>query len=154
MFDIELLAALAKVTLRVEDHEGQLLRRMRLALDREFDDELAAGIGKGAQKALKLLVAKDVQKCTIGLDAVEANADLVATRSDRVALKQERIAIGQLRGVLATCAAPKEAGDVTHIRLEFEAPYSDDVWAFLGRHCGAYVQITFTRRQLELQGAA
>lgn len=146
MFDIELTANLAKVTLRVEAHDGVIVRRMRLALDRELDAELAHGLGKGATKARGLLVAHDVEKCTLGLGAVEAIAALVAAK--------DKIKIGQLRGTKATLTAAEDSDGTPAARLEFEAPYSDDVWAFLGRHCGAYVQITFTRRQLELAGAA
>lgn len=146
MFDVELVAALAKVALKVEQHDGIVIRRMHLSLDRELDDELAHGLGRGAKKARALLLDHSVEKCTIGLGTVEAKG-VFACGSDRVEL-------GSLRGVLATCKAGDDGEVPPGVRLEFEAPYNDDAWAFLGRNCGAYVHITLTRRQLELAGAA
>jgi hypothetical protein len=142
--DIELQASIAKVTLKTKDVSGLIVRRCRMAFDRELDAEIARALGSGAKKALTALGAHEMTKVVLSIDSIEAKAVLVAGA--------ERCEIEIVRGERATCTSVSDDDDdtVCMIRLEFETSYHDDVWSFLGRNCGSYVRITFTDRQLEL----
>jgi len=141
MFDVELQAVLAKVTLHTKASDGVVIRTMRIAVDRELDVELASGIGKHALRVLSLLRDREAEKVTLGLGAVLAEGTLVVAK--------QRAVLGELRGIKAVCTSPDEDGEVVAVRMEFESNFEEAAWVFLGRHCGAYVQITFRRRQLE-----
>lgn len=144
MFDIELQAAVAKVSLSVKEHDGVIVRKCRMALEREFDDAISSGLGGDARKVLALLKSGDAMKVVIGIDEIEAQAELVG------GLTGEVIKIGILRGDKATAKAGNEDDEAPTIRLEMECQYDREVWTFLGDNCGGYVRVTFRRRQLDL----
>jgi len=142
--DIELAASLAKVTLGTKNISGLLIRKCRMAFDREFDDEIAAALGGGAKKALAGLRAHDLQKVVMGIDTVNVSA--------RLRCGDDTVSVGQCRGEKATGKAGDD-DEPPMIRLAFETAYNDDVWSFLGRNCGAYVSLEFKDSQLTLGGS-
>jgi hypothetical protein len=147
IMDIELRATIATVKLGVKVIKGVVLRKCKMAFDREFDDEIAQALGGGARKALASLRTHEMEKVIMGIDRIDAKAKLVSG--------DDTIGISLVRGEKATCsAATDDDDDVPKIRLEFETAYDDAVWSFLGRNCGGYVHIEFKQKQLNLKGAA
>lgn len=142
--DIEIAASIAKVTLVMKGVNALIVRRCKMAFDREFDPEIAAALGSGAKKALAALRAGDLEKCVISIDRVNVEANLVCGK--------DKVAIKACHGEKATCKAGKDQEDPPSIRLEFQAMYTDDVWSFLGRNCGSYVHLAFKDTQLTLGG--
>jgi len=142
--DIEIAASIAKVTLKTKSVAALVIRRCNMAFDREFDTEIAAALGSGAKKALAALKAGDLQECHISIDRVNVEAKLVCGK--------DKVTIKACHGEKAVCKAGKEPEDPPTIRLAFEAVYTDDVWSFLGRNCGSYVQLAFKDTQLTLGG--
>jgi hypothetical protein len=147
MIDIEIQAAIAKVSLFVKEDDGVIVRKSQMKLDREFDDEIAAGIGGDARKVLTSLRGHGISKVVIPIDAIDAQAVIVGS------LTGESIKIPSLRGIKATGTAPKDADDVARISLEMECQYDREIWKFLGDNCGGYCRLTLKQRQLSL-GAA
>jgi len=141
--DIELSASIAKVALSTKDLAGLVIRKCKMAFDREFDDTIAAAIGSGAKKALAGLRAHDLEKVVMGIDGVNVSA--------RLRCGEDTVSVGACRGDKATCKAGED-DDPPTIRLTFETVYNDDVWSFLGRNCGGYVELEFKDTQLTLSG--
>jgi len=142
--DIEIAASIAKVTLQTKSIASLVIRRCKMAFDREFDAEIASALGSGARKALAALKAGDLEQCTLSIDRVNVEAKLVCGK--------DKVSIRACHGEKATAKAGKDPEDPPTIRLAFEAVYTDDVWSFLGRNCGSHVQLAFKDTQLTLGG--
>lgn len=141
MFDVQIGAAVRSVKISVKEKDGVVARRCRMVLEREFDEVIAAGLGKDAKKVLASLKTGGIEDATLPMGEVTAEADL---RCDG-----DKVKIGQLRGIKPKAAAGDEDMPPS-VKLEFEFPYNDEAWSFLGRNCGAYATVTLRRRQMEL----
>lgn len=140
--DIEIVAAIAKVTLKTTSEKGAFLRRCYMAFDCELDASIAGSLGIGAKRALPALKAADMEKVVIAIDRIVAQAVLVAGA--------DTCRIDRLRGTKATLEAAEEDCAPT-VRIEFECWYHDEIWVFLGRNCGLSARLTFTPTQLEIE---
>jgi len=117
-------------------------------LECEFDDLIAAALGKGAKKVLSGLRDGETEKVVMPIAELACSAELKAGKKDKVA-------IGSVVGIKATGKrSPEEDEDVAPtIDLEFEFTFDEAAWAFLGRNCGAVATITMQQRQQELSAA-
>jgi hypothetical protein len=140
--ELELLASIARVTLKATSENGVYQRRCIMAFDAELDASIAGSLGLGAKRALPALKAGDMQRVIIGIDRVVAQAVLVAGA--------DTCKVDRLRGTKATLEAADEDCAPT-VRLEFETWYHDEIWVFLGRNCGLMARLTFTPTQLEIE---
>jgi hypothetical protein len=153
MFDIEVAFTIAKVIVSAKDEDGTIERTVRLTLEREFDVEAAAAIGKEANRAREALETGAMQKAVFGIGRIKARCKLVAPGQGARA-KPDTITIDPLLGRRATCTAGTKEDDPVTMSIEFECSYRDDVWAFLGRNCLASAMVTLTKLQLEFPEAA
>lgn len=149
MFDVELLASLSKVTLHPHEKDGHVTRLIRVTVAREFDEEIAAGLGKDAKRCLALLRSSSMESCKININAVHVVGKFTAGEGK----KADVVGVDRMLGRMATGHAPEDSGDVATIELELECWYSDEVWAWFGRNCLGRIRLTFTRVQLELAAA-
>lgn len=147
MFDLDCQASIAKVTVSAKTKDGVTLRKVRIALDREFDDLLAAAIGRDAKRALEGLAKGGLVKATMPLDAVSASLKLSALEGDEVA-------IPRVLGVKAVASAPTDEDSPPSVRLEFEFAFSDAAWTFFGRNIGGFATISIKQAQMELAKAS
>lgn len=147
MFELECDANLKSVKLSVREKDGVTVRRCQMVLEREFDDLIAAALGKGAKKVLSGLRDGETEKVVMPIAALACSADLRA--------RKDKVSIGSVSGIKATGKrSPDEDEDVAPtIELEFEFTFDEAAWAFLGRNCGAVATITMQQRQQELSAA-
>lgn len=146
MIDIEIAAEISKVSLSVKDEDGVVVRKAKMTLSREFDDELAEGLAGDAKKILSSLRGLGCTKAVLPIDMITVEADLVGS-------KGERLKIGTLWGIKATASA-SDLDEAPTVQLEFETWYDRDVWVFLGDNCGVTCRITLRPRQMELPKTA
>jgi len=139
--DIEFSAAIDSVKVKVNNAGGHVIRTCEMKFSRAFDDMIAAGLRGEARHALEALRSHGMEQVVLPLDAVSAQGTLVGGNDSRVI-------VPHMIGVKATC----KANDISppSIELTFSALWSEDVWVFLGRYAGAYVEITLTERQLSM----
>jgi hypothetical protein len=128
--------------------DGRALRRVRFKLERDFDEDLAEAIGNTGTKALEAVSDRTLTKAVATIDAVHGEMVLKAG--------EEVITIPAADGFKLTAAAGKipknpdaDEGPPT-LKLEFDAGMAEDLWAFLGRHAGDFVRVTYHNRQLSL----
>lgn len=144
MFDVQIGASVRSVKISVTDKDGIVRRKCRLVLEREFDEVIAAGLGKEAKKLLASMKTGGIEDATLPMGEVNADAQLVAAETG------DKVKIGSLRGCKAKATAGADVDDPPSIRLEFEFAYNDEAWSFLGRNCGSFAHVTLRRRQMEL----
>ena len=140
--EIEIVAAIAKVTLKSTAENGVFQRRCFMAFDCELDASIAGSLGLGAKRALPALKAGDMQRVIIAIDRIVAQAVLVAGA--------DTCRVDRLRGTKATLEAADDDCAPT-VRIEFETWYHDEIWTFLGRNCGLSARLTFTPCQLDIE---
>jgi hypothetical protein len=128
--------------------DGRSLRRVRFKLERDFDEDLAKAIGNTGTKALDAVSDRTLTKAVAVIDAV--HGEMVLKTGEEV------ITIPAADGFKLTAAAGKipknpdaDEGPPT-LKLEFDAGMTEDLWAFLGRHAGDFVRVTYHNRQLSL----
>ncbi len=138
----------------VHDIDGVRVRRCRFRLERDFDEATAAGMGQTAMEALDLVADSRVAQVVIKIDAVHAEMKLKGDKGE--------VVIGKATGVKAIANAPKvpknedeDEGPPT-IKLEFETGLTEEVYLFIGKNAGDFVQVTARKNQLDLplEGAA
>lgn len=145
MFDIQLSAAVSKVSVKVKSKDGITVRTCKITLEREFDIVIAAGLGGDAKQSLLALETGGMESCVLPMDAVVADAMLTAGDGDSVRIRH-------LSGVKAKGSASSEDGFPPSIKLEFEFPFQTDAWVFFGKSCGTTADILLKRAQMELVG--
>lgn len=143
MIDITLSADITAVKVKTKEVDGQVTRKCQMALRREFDDLLAAGLGGDARKVLASLRERGIESCVIPLDAIDARGKLDSG--------YQAVTIGQLTGIKATAKAGEDDAPPT-IVLEFEFAWQETAWLFLGRNCGLGCELELVQRQQELPG--
>jgi hypothetical protein len=146
MFDKQIRASIKSARVKVTEEGAHPLRTIRLALEREFDHEIADALGEDAGTALEGLRSGGMTKVVLPIDAISASA---------VVDGQERIRLERIVGVKATASVGKAKEDADaplKVKLEFDFPFQRDVWLMLGEEAGDVVGVTLTRRQLEIPG--
>lgn len=147
MFEIETTAVIGKVTVSAKDEDGVLSRRVKIRLDREFDDEIAAQIGSEAVRALKGLANGGLAKVTMPIDGIHATLELRGASGDKA-----KVALAT--GVKAVAKGPRDDDSPPSVQLEFEFLFQDNVWAFLGRNIGGMATLSIHTVQLDLPKTA
>lgn len=128
--------------------DGRALRRVRFKLERDFDEELATAIGNTGTAALEAVSERTFTKAVAAIDGVHGKMELKTG--------DEKITIADADGFKLTAAAGKvpknpdaDEGPPT-LKLEFDTAMDEALWAFLGRHAGDFVRVTYHNRQLSL----
>jgi hypothetical protein len=148
MFDLATTFKIKPSKVVVTDIDGQIIRRARFTLEKDFDYETASGMGVAAGNALDLVEDRSATQVVIPIDSIHAEMT--------IKVDGQSVTIGQATGVKATIKAPKvpkneddEEGSPT-LKLEFETGMTDDVWLLLGRKAGSWADVKITKNQLEL----
>jgi hypothetical protein len=146
MFDQRRHIGVEKVSVKVKNDNGRILRTCRITLSHEFDDDIAAALGRDAGKAMEGLASGAYEQVVIPIDSLKVSA--VFNTLDR----KDRVELPVMLGLKAkaTAATNPMGEEVPKIALEFEFVFNDHVWLFLGQHCGESIEITLSKRQLEL----
>lgn len=133
------------VNLKSKTKDGVTVRRVRLTIEREFDDDLAASLGPDAKRIRKLLSDGAMVKSEIPLDAIEAQMKIKNVESGR-------LRIDSVKGVRAMAKAPPSVGAEMppSIALLWDFGFSDEAIVFLANALGQTVSIEISPRQLEL----
>lgn len=133
------------VGMRAKTKDGVTSRRIRLTIEREFDDDLASAIGADAKRVRKLLSDGALAKAEIRMDAIEAAMRLKNVESGR-------LRIDAVKGVRAVAKAPASVGGdmPPSIALLWDFAFADDVIVFLANSLGQTVSVEISPRQLEL----
>jgi len=145
MIEFTCTATIRDVKLSAKVKDGITTRKIKMTLEREYDDFLAASLGSDAIAARKLLKSGGLEKATIPLDAVRASATLRNFEGTRVA-------VPLICGVKAEGKAPDTIGDEVppSIKMQFEFVYSREALLFFGESLGMSAEITLVPQQLEL----
>lgn len=142
MFETEIEGGLKGIKVKAETADGIVTRICTLTLTREFD-VLVANALAGAKKLLPALRAGDVTSCVLPIDRVLCEIQLNADG--------DKLKIGRAHGVKATAKAGNpDKDEPPRIDLEFEFVFSQEAWAFLGRHVGAMARLNLNRSQQSL----
>jgi hypothetical protein len=128
--------------------DGRALRRVRFKLERDFDDALADAVGVVGKKAREMVEKRGATKVVIPIDAM--HGEMVLKAGD------ESVTVSVADGFKMVARAgkvPKNEDaeeEPPQLKLEFDAGMEDALWAFLGRHAGEQVRITYKNAQLSL----
>lgn len=150
MFEIPFRAKVKRVEVFAMELDDQTFRRIRMTLEREYDNEIASGLGPNAKDALDHVSDGGFSQVVLPIDAVQAEIELKGANA--------KITVKQASGIKATITAPKpgkkteddETADEPSIRMVFVAPFLEDSWTFLGRHALDIVEVTMHKVQFEL----
>lgn len=141
MFETEIEAGLKGIKVKADADGGIIVRTCTLTLTREFDTIIANALA-GAKKIHGPMKSGDVTSCVIPIDRVLCEMQLVADG--------DKLTIGRACGTKATAKAGDPDNDTPpRIDLEFEFIFSQEAWAFLGRHVGAMAKLRLNRSQQE-----
>jgi hypothetical protein len=151
---VECEANIKKVDLTAKIKKSQVVRLMRIKLEREFDVVLARAIGADALDILAQLKARSQEKAIIPIDSVVARLELAVQaaagpKSDR----DDKVTIPSCVGRKATASAPTENDEDLQptVILEFEFAFSEQAWAWFGRNCGGYANVSIGEAQQKLK---
>jgi hypothetical protein len=138
-------ARLHKVTPYVEETLAHVVRRIEFTLTREYDEFVASGIGVAAKQALRAIENDAMTSCKLPITAFAMDAVLTGKNTGGT------VKIENARGVSATCKKGKEGkngedDEPPIVELVFDAPFTEDVWLFLGREFGAWADVELTKR--------
>lgn len=141
MFETEIEAGLKGIKVKAEADGGIITRVCTLTITREFDSVIANALG-GAKKIHAALSSGDVTSCVLPIDRILCAIQLVADG--------DKLSIDKAHGTKATAKAGDPENDTPpRIDLEFEFIFSQEAWAFLGRHVGAMAKLRLNRSQQE-----
>lgn len=138
---------LKSVSIKVTEDGPVVIRRVRIKVDRAFDEEIAEALGPDAVRVREGLATHGIEKATLPIDVIVCEGSLKAPAGTAN--------IPRMHGMRAVGTAPKSDepddpnGDPI-IQLEFDFPFSEDVWVFLGRNVGAWAEIKLVKAQLSL----
>lgn len=150
-------ATVKKVDLTAKVEKSQVIRKMRIKLEREFDVLMARAIGGDAQKILDTLKSRSAEKVVMAIDGILARLELnvAAIGSGN---KTDSIIIPRAVGGKATASAASldsdEDGLKPTIVLEFEFAFAENAWAWFGRNTGGFATIEISPAQLKLAKAS
>lgn len=146
MFDMQLQFGIKRITLKTKTKDGVSSRVMRVVLEREFDEVIAAGLGGDARGARTALLGGGMESCVLPIDAIKASGTLTAGLG-------EVCAIESLIGVAAKGHADPDHEFPPSIALEFDMPYERRAWAFFGDYQNTTAVVELSKQQLELAPA-
>lgn len=147
MFGANLECGIKSVKVKVIEHDGRVFRRCRVVLVHDFDDDIAAELGKDAKRVRESLINGSVTKAELPIDKVAAFG---AFTSREAGPQGGGVSIGTMVGVKAVASAAKDDTDEPTIAFEFEFNWQEDAWVFLGRHCSAVADVVLTKSQQSL----
>lgn len=133
-----------KVLLKLATVDQRQLKTIRLTLAHDFDDDLAAVLGKAGRSAMKCLDDGDFEQVTLPIDAIKA----VGVLTDGA--RTSRVEVPAMLGLKAVGKAGKSEADAPSVLLTFEFVFEPGVWAFLGAFCGTAVWVDLTAKQTDL----
>lgn len=145
MIELTSVMTIRAVALKAKTKDGVTVRRIRMTVEREFDDDMAASLGADATRIRKLLSDGAMAKAEIPLDAIEAEMRIKNVESSS-------LKIAAVKGVRAVAKAPPSVGGEMppSIALMWDFAFADDVVVFLANSLGQTVSVDITPRQLEL----
>lgn len=148
------------VRVKVVADGGRVLRRCVMTLDGELDGIAAAALGKDANAARDAILAGGMTKAELPLDAIESDCTMDNEQG-------KKCYIPKMRGLKATVtrgrdteaesdddedSPPAEGEPTATIAMQWEFPFSDDTWLFLGRAAGAWADVKISPLQQVLPG--
>lgn len=142
MFGTTLECGIKAVKVRVKDVQGRIVRRCRVTLAHEFTPAIARALSKDAVNLLAALREGSVEKATIPIDNLGAAGAFTAQGGG--------VQIGTMVGVKAVASKSSSEDEGPTIQLEFDFPWDEQAWVFLGRHCTAVADVVLTKRQLAM----
>lgn len=152
-FNIECSAVMANISVRAKTKDGITSRLCKVKFRRDFDETIAQAIGGDAKKALVGLKSGGISSVEFPITGVRVSTTLTAESGDSAQ-------IGAALGTKAVAKAAKqlqlEGADATEdnqpkVVLEFEFPFDEIVWMFVGRNCGAQARLKFDLIQLDIE---
>lgn len=149
MFGTTLECGIRAVKVRVKDVQGRIVRRCRVTLSHEFTEAIAKALGPDAKAVRAALREGSVEKAVMPIDNIGAMGAFTASGG-------KGIEIGTMVGVKAVATAATKEDEGPTIQFEFDFPWDEKAWVFLGRHCSAIADVVLTKRQLAMayaQGA-
>ena len=153
--ELECEATVKKVSVTAKLEKSQVIRKMRIALERQFDPLMASAIGGDAAAFLKGLKSHGAEKVVMPIDSVYARLDLHVASVGSA--KDDSVVIPKCVGLRATASAAAMTSeddlDPT-IVLEFEFIFSEAAWAWFGRNCGGFATVQIKPAQMKLQKVA
>lgn len=143
--ELECQAVIKKVDLTAKLKKSVMVRLMRIRLEREFDPLMARAIGGDAQDILGQLKTRSQEK------AIELNIGAGGPKSD----KDDRVVIPSCVGRKATATAPAEDDEDLQPTILLEFAFDEKAWAWFGRNCGGYADVSIgaAQKKLALAGA-
>jgi hypothetical protein len=154
MFSYPLRVQLKTSKVEVEDDGPRVIRTCRMGLEAMLDSGIAQSVGGNfGVDALQALRDLTTTKVEFPIDAITARAELVGLPGT------DPISLEEVTGIKAVASVKKPKADGASeppmVKLEFDFPFSDGAWLFLGKNSGAWIQLTLYRaeKQLELPTA-
>jgi len=147
LFEVWHQFRLKSCQLKVEEDGPVVIRKIRLKVERAFDEEIAAALGSDGPAVREGLATGGIAKAVLPIDAIVVEATLRGPAGE--------VSIPRMKGIKAIGDAPKstepddENGD-PKVTLEFETGFAEDIWVFLGRNGGAWAEIKLVKTQLSL----
>jgi hypothetical protein len=106
----------------------------------EFTRDIARELGEDAENMREALRSNAAEKVVVPIDGIAALGAFTAAG--------DAVQIERMIGVKATALKSKDEGEGPTIQLEFDFPWSEAAWLFLGRHCSAVADVVLTKTQL------
>jgi hypothetical protein len=145
--ELEIGAAIAKVSLRTVQKDDLVRRICKVTFTRDFDDTIAAALGADAKVALAALKSHALAEVVIPLDSIEAKGTI--SQDGNATAISSKVEIPHLRGRRAKGVGTKD--DTTpSLALEFEFDFLEAPWVFLGRNHTGWARLSLKTNQLEL----
>lgn len=141
--EVSFTAKIENIQLDVRMEEGNSRRYIKIKFGREFDESIADLFGGDGRTHLASLRAHGCHKVWIDADRILAETDLISAEGETVTVKA-------MRGLMATCTAPRDENDGPAVKFEVECFYDRGVWGFLGDNSGGIVGVKMRQRQQEL----
>lgn len=148
MYGTSLECGIKSVKVKATEVAGRWVRRCRVTLAHEFTHDIARELGEDAVALRVGLTSFSIEKAVLPIENLSALGALSVPNGGG------GVSIERMYGVKATCIAAKKDGEGPTIQLEFEFPWQEDAWVFLGRHCNAVADVVLTKSQLALATSA
>jgi hypothetical protein len=148
--DLKLTASISKILLRAKAKDDVVKRLVRVTFTKDFDDEIAAELGKDAQNALKGLSDLGLERVVIPLSAVVATGKLSFDMPPAKVgglVEKDKITIKAMRGWKAVATAGKKEDEAPVIAITFEFDLFESAFLFLARHLAAWVDVSLKSDQ-------
>lgn len=149
--ELECQAVIKKVDLNAKLKKAQMIRIMRIRLEREFDPFMARAIGGDAMEVLAAMKTRSLEKAVMPIDSVVARLDLTISAGGPRTEKNDVVTIPSCVGRKATATAAVDEDEQPTIVLEFEFAFDEKAWAWFGRNCGGFAEVTIGEAQQKLK---